>query len=365
MSHSLVNENKRYIRFSKWAAHPSWLGWSDHSLFPYGEEVPSFFYIRKFNVFGDFFQEQKLLNWIEKNHYDNVTANCTTEDISVNKYCLRAILSEYTKDNHLIVVAVNRPYLLAAANLGCSFKSIGKQNILFWSLDLSIHQALLSVGRLSIFLPGFPNVNDNFNPGDKSYQSFLKYKTVLIRYIIEAGFDITIMDSDSIILSDFFGSFPKDIDVFFSATQKVEKDQLEISSSFIHLRYNNRTLDLVKKLENAVTFYPSQRLEWIMAGLIQNSKIERPIGYQLVYPDFGHALHFSNISSDPENLTVKILDPKEYIDWKSTLFTQQESKLEKVNLIHYGNSDHIKSILKSSGLWFVSDSGRCYIRTAN
>ena len=111
--------------------------------------------------------------------------------------------------------------------------------------------------------------------------------------------------------------------------------------------------------------YPSQRLEWIKAGLIQNSKTERPIGYQLVYPDFSHALHFSNISSDPENLTVKILDPKEYIDWKSTLFTQQESKLEKVNLIHYGNSDHIKSILKSSGLWFVSDSGRCYIRTAN
>lgn len=359
LSHTLINENKRYIRFSKWAAHPSWLGWPDHSLFPYGEDIPSFFYIRKFNVLGNVFQEEKLLNWIEKYHYNTSTEKCTIEDISVNKHCLRTLASSITKDNHLIIAPVNRPFLVAAANLGCSLKSLEKQNIIFWSLDLSIHQALLSVGRLTIFLPGFPNIDDKFQPGDQSYYTVLKYKPVIMRYILEAGFNLTFIDTDSIITFDFFSLLSKDMDIFFSgAASKNEKEKLEISASFIHLRNNNQTLNFVKDMEDAINFYPSQNLEWVLTGLIQNVTVNVPNGFEMVYPDITRALHLG--SNNQKNLKIEILDPKNYIDWQSDLFNDQEAKFENVRLIRYGKFKNVQSILKNAGLWYVSDSGKCF-----
>lgn len=363
LSHSLINQNKRYIRFSKWASHPSWLGWTDHSLFPPGEEIPSFFYIRKFNVLGNVFQEEKLMDWIGEFHYNNATKNCTIEDISVNKFCLRALASSITNDNHIIIAPVNRPYLVAAANLGCSLKSLEKNNIIFWSLDLSIHQALLSVGRLTIFLPGFPNIADKFQPGDQSYYSLLRYKPIIMRYILEAGFDLTFIDTDSIITSDFFGFLPRNVDIFFSgAYLKKDHDKLEISSSFIHFRTNNQTINFIKDLETAIEFYPSKSLEWIIAGLVQHVNVHGPDGFGIVFPDFSRALHFSNHSNYLKDLSIGILDPKNHIDWQSDLFSNQEANFENVRLIRYGKSKIVQSILKNAGLWYVSDSGKCFTK---
>jgi hypothetical protein len=360
LSHTIVNENKRYIRISKWSSHPAWLGWSDHSLFPVGEEIPSFFYIRKFNALGKVFQEPKLIDWIEKNHHNSPQKNCTIDDISVNKHCLRALASNITQDNHIIIAPVNRWYLVAAANLGCSLKSLGKQNVIFWSLDLSIHQALVSVGRLSIFLPGFENIDNEFDFGREGYRTILRHKPVIIRYLLEAGFNLTIIETDSIITSYFFSSLPKDIDIFFSGKIDSGKKNVEISSSFIHFRHNEKTINFVKEMENAISFYPTQKLEWILSGLVQNSQIQKPNGLKIVYPDLSRSLLFSNHSKKQENLKIELLDPSIYIDGQSDLFDDEKSQFEHVRLIHYGYSTNIKTKLKASGLWYVSDSGKCF-----
>lgn len=50
ISKTLMNDNKRYIRFSANDEHPSWLGYNDRYMFPAYEAEPSYFFIRKMNV---------------------------------------------------------------------------------------------------------------------------------------------------------------------------------------------------------------------------------------------------------------------------------------------------------------------------
>jgi hypothetical protein len=250
---------------------------------------------------------------------------------------------------------VNRKYLVAAANLACSLRSIGKQNIIFWSLDLSIHQALLSVGSLSIFLPGFENIEDEFEFGKESYSTILKYTPVIVRYILEAGFDVTLIEPDSIITSYFFRSLSEDVDIFFSGITSLQ-EEVEVSSSFMHFKNSDKTLLFVKEMTK---FYPAQKLEWVLNGLIRNSQLLEPNGFKIVYPDFSQALLFSNEIKKQGTPKIEILDPTIYVDWKSDGNHQREAEFEHASLIRYGYSNSMSSKLKVSGLWYVSDLGKC------
>ncbi|KAI8925915.1 core-2/I-branching enzyme-domain-containing protein [Entophlyctis helioformis] len=202
----VVNDNKRYLRFAgSDAAHPSWLGYKDRYLFPAGEPEPSFFIIRKLNVFGDFFAEGELLAWINANHMVTpaVPGPCRIEDASVRIECLKEYGSKFADNGELVLLPVNRAFLMTAANMRCSLTLAGIRNIVYWSLDLDVHETLLKKGRLSIFLAGFPSTNEAQKPRTAYFTRMMRFKPKVIKMLLDAGFHVWFMDADTIALTDF------------------------------------------------------------------------------------------------------------------------------------------------------------------
>ncbi|KAJ1344756.1 hypothetical protein BSLG_000277 [Batrachochytrium salamandrivorans] len=213
-SDTVVNDNKRYLRFAGGgAAHPSWLGYKDRFLFPAGEPEPSFFFIRKMNVFGTSFEEGRLLEWIDTHHMHSsfsIDGNeaqdnqpCKIEDASVRIACLKEFGDKFSVNNELVIVAVNRAFLVHAANLRCSLVHSGINNLVYWSLDIEVHESLISKGRLSIFLAGFPSTSERQDPSKPYFVKMMRYKPKVLAMFLEAGFNVWYMDADSVSLQDF------------------------------------------------------------------------------------------------------------------------------------------------------------------
>lgn len=105
---TLVNDNKRYIRFSAHDEHPAWLGYQDRYLFPAYEKDPSYFFIRKMNIHGNMFQEKELLSYIREKHFDNpIIEKCSIEDASVVPQCLELFARRLAQNNEIIIIPTN------------------------------------------------------------------------------------------------------------------------------------------------------------------------------------------------------------------------------------------------------------------
>ncbi|EGF79788.1 hypothetical protein BATDEDRAFT_89199 [Batrachochytrium dendrobatidis JAM81] len=242
---TVVNDNKRYLRFAGGgAAHPSWLGYKDRFLFPAGEPEPSFFFIRKMNVFGTSFEEAKLLEWISTNHMNvpssidpNESAEsrspCTIEDASVRSKCLKEFGSKIAHNNELVVVPVNRAFLVQAANLRCSLLHAGIDNLIYWSLDLEVHESLISKGKLSIFLAGFPSTSERQDPGTPYFIKMMRYKPKVLAMLLDAGFNVWYMDADTIALQDFRPEIVADTSVHIHIALDNDK-RLDMSTFLKH-----------------------------------------------------------------------------------------------------------------------------------
>lgn len=151
----LKADKKRYVRHGD-NGKLEWIGWQDRHLFPPGSPDPAYLFIRPFNVFGDFFGETRLLDWIVTNHLDlKKGAQCTKDQLGYRDECLRELSLTLSEANELILVPVGSKYWSVVANLRCSLEKLGIFNIIHWALDLETHDRLVEEGHLSYFVQGF------------------------------------------------------------------------------------------------------------------------------------------------------------------------------------------------------------------
>jgi hypothetical protein len=140
-------------------AHPSWLGYKDRYLFPPYESNPSFFFIRKFNVMGNMFEESKLVEWIENHHYkDEWDKQCRMELISVRPECLKRYVDQIQYKNTVIVIPINSKFPIE--NLKCALKRLEIKNVIWWALDLDMYELLLENQEMVINVPGLNPMPD-------------------------------------------------------------------------------------------------------------------------------------------------------------------------------------------------------------
>jgi hypothetical protein len=373
MKQTAINSNKRYLRFAGDAAHPSWLGWKDRFIFPAGEPDPSFYYIRKVNVYGDVFEEQRLLSWINKTHsqHSDISAKnttCTMEDASVRLDCLKEWGSKVAANNHIILVPVNEPFIISAANLGCSLKRLGHKNIVFWSLDVSVHSSLLAIDRFSLYLPGFPSITQMVKESDKDYNVFVRAKSEVVSRLLSVGFHVTIMDADSIVVKDFYSSLSPSVDLSVGTLlSSSQSNFLESTSSFIHFRNSPHSKNLLEEVQILSHEYKTKSFEWLLKRSIQIfsqklnfSELIVPYGFQSdIKPGSSNAFGTTN------GLRVALLHPHWFFDG-SDLFLKNASLIRSSDLywntlqvLHTPRLKDPVTTLKSVGLWLVDEDGKC------
>jgi Nucleotide-diphospho-sugar transferase len=273
MSDTVMNDNKRYLRFSRSHSHPTWLGFQDRFLFPPYEPEPSFFFIRKMNILGELYDEKKLIEWIQTKHFNNPpNEECNMEDASVLPKCLSKYINEVAVDNEIIVIPMNKGFMPFALNLICSLKNFDMTNIVYWSLDHATHDALLKKGKLSIFFAGFPTEEDVLKPDDKYFTKMIRFKPKLLAMLLQTGVNVWYMDADQVALTDFRQLVVNDheADVFVATDLKLgAKVSVKPHTSTIYLRNSAVSKDFVKRLGEALLVSKSyddlRALRWMVA----------------------------------------------------------------------------------------------------
>eukprot|EP00842_Homolaphlyctis_polyrhiza_P003002 jgi/Hompol1/3702/HPOL_000837-RA len=405
---TVVNDAKRYLRFGTIdAAHPSWLGYKDRHLFPPGESEPSFYFIRKINVLGNEFQEAKLLKWIEDNHMNapQITANssCTIEDASVRIDCLREFASKIAINNEIVVIPVNRAFLTLAANLRCSMTRAGIKNLIYWSLDIEVHESLISRGTLSIFLPGFPSITEAQKPRTAYFTRMMRYKPYLIERFLLAGFNVWCLDADTVVLDpDFRTTIVNDrtADIFVSIETPHfvmnPNEKILISTGIMYLRNTPRSrafiTHVIEMMGKSMLFDDQDAVRKVVG----DNRLVKVLYDRLAVPstdiyvdkeDTGQILGQDDTndnnprtnsnsndstmnSNDNDNINgpihdtrirVKYLDQIEYISGL-LLFdrTEEIPKLfDKFKLVHSKPLENPMVSLSEWGLWYLDNSGNC------
>lgn len=272
MSGTVINDNKRYLRFSRAHSHPAWLGYQDRYLFPAYEPEPSFFFIRKMNILGELFDERKLVSWIKDSHFNMPEHSiCTLEDASVMDQCLSFFAKDVAINNEVIIIPTNIGYEDITNNLLCSLSHFQIKNILYWSLDHLTHDKLLKKGLLSVFFPGFPTVEDMLEPDDKLFTKVFRYKPRLISNLLKLGFDVWYLDADTVALEDFrpHATLDYSADIFITLDEKyIPKRETKPLTSTMYFRNSETSVEFVRRWVNALditqSFDDLRALKWLL-----------------------------------------------------------------------------------------------------
>jgi hypothetical protein len=200
LKHLLIPDKKRYVRDQS----GSWLGWKDRNLFPPGALDPPFLFIRPFNSLGNHYGETKLLEWIRQKHLDvSERAACHREQLGYRDECLREIVSTVADQNEVILIPVNTALYAVAMNLVCSLTRVDINNVVFWSLDIEVHERLVNEGHMSYVLPNLQGSPNRMASKDKELVNLLRSKPVVLQKFVNAGFNVWYLDADMVVMREF------------------------------------------------------------------------------------------------------------------------------------------------------------------
>ena len=343
------------MRFSG-SAHPSWLGFQDRHLFPPFEDDPSYFFIRKFNSVGNNFEEKKLINWIEKYHYDEgPPPECNIQMMSVRKECLKQIGSEIAYKNQIIVIPVNVPFWNYAQNLQCSLLKLGIKNVVYWALDLEIYETLLNAGSMTIYLPGVDPSPLLILPNSPDLNNIMRAKTKVIKMFMDAGFDLWFLDSDTVVLKDFRDVVPGIADVL------VALDNID---------YLKKGPEAAKPSTGIMFFKNSKGGQTILKLYIESLQLAMLLDDQnglsriLTKADAIKTLMPEEVPKNPIKIpVVQYLNPFSFINSNVFISNPQAipSGFKNYYIFHTKSKrDHVDT-LQSLGYWFLDDEMRCHL----
>lgn len=359
MRDTVVNDNKRYLRFSRSHAHPTWLGFQDRYLFPAYEPEPSFFFIRKLNILGGLYEEKKLIEWIQTHHFNSpLHTECTLDDASVVASCLKLYTDKVAKDGEIIVIPTNKGFINTANNLVCSLNHFGIKHIIYWALDHATHDSLLKQGHVSILFPGFPTEEDSVLANDKFFTKMMRYKPRLLRMLLKAGHSVWYLDADAIALSDFTTVVRNDTD----ANVFVSLHGIKPATSVMYFRQSTDAVEFVERMELGLkisgSYDDEKALRWMMRD---TAHIEFITPYNTSALPLKNNTHIPDFPIEKRQLSVikvKALDPDLF---PSDLFVDNVPVSATIGiplLIHSPDLTNVEVVLQEWGLWYMS-SGEC------
>lgn len=317
------------------------------------------------NVLGNFFQEAKLVDWVQTKHFNNPEMTvCEMEYAAAVPKCLLYYAGQVAIDKEVIIIPINQENAYYAQNLICSLEANGITNIVFWSLDLVTHESFLERHVFSIYLTGFPPIMDSIKKNGPEKLTYSHYKPQIIMMLLEAGFNVWFLSPDSIAMADFRPDVVKDmaVDVFFSirTSTPAKKQLLPIiphtpdtivpSGGVLYFRNSVRSVEFVQMYIDMLHISNSIDDEQALRRVIGNTRRIHVLKHDQLAPP----------ASSQSSIVVKMLNP--------ILFCNGHMLFDKVPLpdkfgmpdfVHLGRVSTPKMSLSEWGLWFMTDDNRC------
>ena len=337
------------------------------------------------NVFGDRLGESQLVDWIAKYHRKSPPiTECLMEHASVLISCLKIYGSQIAQNNDLIILPVNEAFITKAANLRCSLSRVGLRNVVYWALDLGVHDRLLAKGKLSIYLPGSQPDQNVYKPGDPWFIKMMHQKPRIIKMILEAGFNAWFMDADNIVIRNFANIVHHytDASVFLglrNTKHLLEGMPFNISTGIMYFRSNVDSITFLnhveKKLDVSNLVDDQQAIQKVIDGShLVNIKWKSSSVNQLEeesdtidISEEAKLLHEQDklVSKRDLNITnpicVRLLDQYLFIDGY-LLFDHYDEIPHGYYSTHVVHLQHRKTpdyVLQEWGLYFMDEKGTC------
>jgi hypothetical protein len=351
MRNTVINDNKRYLRFRPNSAHPKWLTYNDRYFFP-REESPSSLFIRKLNSTSQIFREIQLIDWIKKEHFlNNIWRPCTKDYLSSSKKCLLHFVQKIAIDNDIVLIPVrhvNWPsFLQMSLNLRVSWKIT---NIVVWSLDEFVHQKVVAEfsNILSIFLPGFPAIEPNAGSNSENVIKAKGGKYQAVNLLLKAGFNVWYLDINTHVKGDFRQLVQGPGDIFLGKYMEgpcllSKLFLLQYSSDFVYFKSTAYTIDFVtrvtQRLPKTHTVLEAYAFNQIVEKDIQLGKIKEFDGKkcQMIcqYVPMGFRELFENGPSGKMEHNGRNGNMRGYQEFSDTIFAHEQKINRNAVVFHY------------------------------
>ena len=394
----LISDKRRLVM----EAPSKWIGWDDRNRFPPGSSNPSYLFVRPFNALGDFFGEGKLLDWIKENHLDGSTKSvCKVEELGSRPECLHDILKSNSIDNQIIVIPVSIEMLNVGLNLACSLAKNRIQNIIFWALDIEVHETLLEQKHVVYFNPEMQVTPSPAYKINKVPIKALRHKPRLLIEFLQEGFDVWYLDADCVAVRDFAATVeeytkePYSADILLSiATSKpippsenVGKEPPLASTGIMFLKSEVRTIKFLNALKNVIEANAEMEEQAAIRKILlepgitftgiglwtksekypneaEQAKISKPkLPDHNVKSSFVEGLtdFFSLKSKEPElDIKIHFLDQLEFIN--GNYYFKSEENLQgaqSYRIIHASGLSDPESRFRKKELWYLDEDNYC------
>lgn len=251
--------NKRYLEFIGSSAHPRWLDMKDAKRFPTSKSnsgYMKYLFIRKV-------KDAEFIEWIRVKQlrlsYSEIVANsnrCQVYRLTESPGCLKFYLEKMSEKSqtgcergsassqlrkthavlseHVIVTAVSSASYQSALTLQCTLKKYHMHNIVYWSLDVEVHEKLIRMDKLSIYLPELLETA-TYTTTSNTASTSLRWKSKILQKVLSGtGFGVTFIDSSLNINGDYLINVIRENQghVYFmpdDITVSQEKERLNIS----------------------------------------------------------------------------------------------------------------------------------------
>jgi hypothetical protein len=394
----LFQDNKRYSKdFSS-----GWITWDDRESFPPGSSDPAFLFFRPFNALGKFYQEDKMLSWVEENHLNRSSVStCLPSELGQRDECIREIVSEVAIDNTVVIVPVGISFLPLANNLRCSLQRVGIENIVHWALDKEAHLLLIERDYISFYNP---EIQEGIPEKDAMLRKVFRAKPKVLLKILSAGYNIWYLDADTVVNRDFRSKSPHYRDAPFQAdivlsvgesisikpTEKVVTPPMT-NSAVMYIQNSQRSRKFFADLQDRLNLNPSMddTTSLNMAVADKRQVLWTGIGDRartIVYPDewepkkeekakdpgpkvprskglIGAFENFLSYSSPGDDQPVRLhfFDPLEFVS--GHIYFQNPTLIPEgysgFYVIHAdGEKTPIRSF-KDNNIWYLDSKGYC------
>lgn len=360
-------------------------------LLPIDEEEPKYFFARKLNSTSNV----ELTEWIRKNHLELTPFSpCSVEHLLTRPNCLTQFLDEIAlptyrrlptfvnsklinDDKSVILIPTNTAVHSLTDNLECSLLKLGITNIVYWSLDPYTHQKLIEMGKISLFFAG-----EHYSSKRMSYHStdltkIMRLKPILLRKIIEAGFDVWYLDSDTVVLKDFrkslvlYDTSHPTILMGIDDMQLVQENKIDVaesdekekdvaktrnipfpSAAIMFWKNTPSSLGILSRVLREMSFDPLLEDQASIARIIRDPEYVTIVNNK------------RNVTNDPFQARLKFLPQKQYMNGHLFFIHPERVNLtlaerSEIKVVHANGLSNQESAIKSKKLWVLDKKGRC------
>lgn len=154
----------------------------------------------------------------------------------------------------VIIVPVTTQFRQLAINLWCNFQRLGIKNVLFWVLNYSLRDEIMTTNVPFYFNSKFSTTDDVVYYHEPYFNLMMRERLVLLQDVIELGFNFVFCDADIAFSRDFRSyvlhyAKKENCNIVVQTDTSSEETWVETNGGFYFVPANNLTLKIFQLLQ--------------------------------------------------------------------------------------------------------------------